>query len=210
MLVDEVNIKKCVEMLTNNEQIEILEFIKSFSNGNVSKLYIEELMVESLIRIGEEWEEGDLALTQVYMSGVICEDIIKRVFKLKNRLPNNTQRIGTVVLEDHHSLGIKLVQQILNINGYEFIDLGVALTIDEIVTIVHDKKIEILLVSVLMLPSALHIEKLRKRIGKHVKIIVGGAPFRLDMKLWKKVGADGFGLLASNVVQVIEGVISHE
>ena len=45
------------------------------------------------------------------------------------------------------------------------------------VDLVNDDRIEVLLLSVLMLPSALSIAQLRPRLGNDVKIVVGGAPF---------------------------------
>ncbi|MDZ7777050.1 MAG: hypothetical protein U5L09_16260 [Bacteroidales bacterium] len=53
---------------------------------------------------------------------------------------------------------------------------------------VHKEKIKILLLSVLMLPSALHVKDLKQKLnGTGVKIVVGGAPFRFDENLWKEV-----------------------
>lgn len=210
MLIDNATIQKCTDMLINIEQVAMYEFVKGLDRGEETSRYIEELMVSVMFHIGVQWQQGNIALSQVYMSGIICEDIIKRVFKNIKRPPKNHQRIGTAVLEDSHTLGIKLVHQILTINGYEYIDLGYGLTIDEIELLVNENKIDVLLVSVLMLPSAMHIQELRGKLGNQVKIIVGGAPFRLDKELWKKVGADGFGLLASDVIHVIEGVTAYE
>ena len=40
--------------------------------------------------------------------------------------------------------------------------------------------------------------------GATPKIIVGGAPFRLDKNLWLTVGADADGKNASNIIKTIE------
>ncbi|MCA1788103.1 MAG: cobalamin-binding protein, partial [Desulfobacteraceae bacterium] len=62
----------------------------------------------------------------------------------------------------------------------------------------------------LMLPSALKIQAVKEklaRIGCDVKLIVGGAPFRFDDQLWKKVGADAMCRDASDAVSVIENIM---
>jgi methanogenic corrinoid protein MtbC1 len=45
-----------------------------------------------------------------------------------------------------------------------------------------------------MLHSALHVKEICAALKpKGVKIMVGGAPFRLDKTLWQEVGADATG-----------------
>ena len=63
--------------------------------------------------------------------------------------------------------------------------------------------IEVLLISTLMLRSALRVKDLRKRLrdlGGDVKILVGGAPFRFDDQLFKDVDADAMGTSASDAM----------
>ncbi len=38
--------------------------------------FIETIAVPALERIGDDWEKGNLALSQIYMSGRICEELI--------------------------------------------------------------------------------------------------------------------------------------
>ncbi|MDA3818788.1 MAG: B12-binding domain-containing protein [Prolixibacteraceae bacterium] len=38
-----------------------------------------ELVSLALNRIGEDWENGKLSLSQVYMSGIICEELIDKI-----------------------------------------------------------------------------------------------------------------------------------
>jgi methanogenic corrinoid protein MtbC1 len=40
-------------------------------------------------------------------------------------------------------------------------------------------------------------------LGSEVKVVVGGAPFRLDDQLWKEVGADAMGREASEALDII-------
>lgn len=37
------------------------------------------LITSALQNIGDDWEEGKLALSQVYMSGIICEELIDKM-----------------------------------------------------------------------------------------------------------------------------------
>jgi methanogenic corrinoid protein MtbC1 len=63
-----------------------------------------------------------------------------------------------------------------------------------------------------MLPSALKIKNLRKRLEAEniaVKIVVGGAPFQFDRQLWQEVKADAFGESASAAVEIIHRMIKE-
>ena len=117
------------------------------------------------------------------------------------------------VLKDHHLLGKQIVYSLLRAAGFELTDYG-NISVEEVVARVKKDDIKVLLISVLMLPSALKIKEVRSRIddmGLDVKIIVGGAPFKFDAKLSSAVGADAMCTTASGVVPVIEQImeVSH-
>ncbi|MFW5855403.1 MAG: cobalamin-binding protein, partial [Thermodesulfobacteriota bacterium] len=70
-----------------------------------------------------------------------------------------------------------------------------------------EDEVELLLISALMLPSALRVEKVKDlldRFGSRTQIVVGGAPFRIDPQLGREVGADAVGNSAADAVAIIE------
>ena len=163
-----------------------------------------ELVSGTLQRIGDSWETGNLALSQVYMSGIICEEVIDKILPPSNPLRKNQPKMAIAVFEDYHLLGKRILYSTLRASGFELIDLGGGLSTDQLVEIVKNEKIKILLLSVLMLPSALRIKELKLNLlDTDVKIIVGGAPFRFDTELWKEVGADAMGWDPSDAVNLI-------
>ncbi len=75
---------------------------------------------------------------------------------------------------------------------------------------VEKDQIKLLLISVLMLSSALKIRHLREKLTEmalDVKIVVGGAPFRFDAGLWREVGADGMCKTASEAGNFIQEIM---
>jgi len=168
-----------------------------------------DLISATLKRIGDIWEKGDLSLSQVYMSGLICERIIDKVLPAESASRKNQPKMAIAVLEDFHMLGKRIVYSSLRASGIELMDLGGGLSIDDLVRIVEEEKIKILLISVLMLPSALHIKNLKIRLGDDVKIIVGGAPFRFDENLWKEIGADYFGKDSAEAIEIVSKLMEE-
>ncbi len=150
-----------------------------------------ETLMKAMTKLGEGWEDGNVSLAQMYMGGVICEELLSSIIPETDRIDNTLPVVGSAVFLDHHGLGMKIVSALVRTHRYPLVDIGIGVNTDKIITEIHNKKIQILLVSVLMYPSALAIKELSKRIATEcpdVFIAAGGAPFRLDSELCKKVG----------------------
>lgn len=172
---------------------------------------LESVIVPALEEIGNGWQAGEISLSQVYMSGRICEELINDFFEA-NPVPVRAHPpMAIAVLEDYHMLGKRLVLSSMKANGYDLLDYGHAAT-SELVSLVEKDGIEILLISALMLPSALQVKevvRLLEERGLNKKIIVGGAPFRLEPWLFREVGAHGTADKASGAAKVVEGLIKE-
>jgi methanogenic corrinoid protein MtbC1 len=168
------------------------------------------LISETLRRIGESWEQGKLSLSQIYTSGIICEKIIDKILLPTDVSFHYQPKIAIGVFEDFHLLGKRIVHSTLRAAGFEVMDLGGGLTSDQIEEIVIKEKIEILLISVLMLPSALRLKELTTRLVPYnVQVVVGGAPFRFDENLWKEIGADYCGHDSSDALTIVNQLIEE-
>ncbi|NMB78139.1 MAG: cobalamin-binding protein [Methanomicrobiales archaeon] len=167
---------------------------------------LETLVVPALEEVGRRWERGEVALSQIYMSGRICEEIVDTMLPPGDPRRVNQPPMAIVVLEDHHTLGKRIVLSALRAGGYEVTDYGSGLTVDQLVERTVRGKISILLISTLMLPAALRAREAIARIKKElpgIKVIVGGAPFNFDPQLWKEVGADAMGRTASDALEIV-------
>jgi len=166
---------------------------------------VEALIVPTLDRIGTSWEQGRLSLAQVYMSGRICESLVEGHLKVQPLPPRPQPKLALAVLEDQHLLGKRMILSCLLAAGYRVHDFG-PLEVEPLVRRTVEEGIECLLVSVLMLPSALRVKNVcegLKAKGVSVRVVVGGAPFRFDPHLWQEVGADAVGCSASEAVSIV-------
>lgn len=182
--------------------------VESGTKGLEPVTFVETVMVPALERIGAGWETGAVSLSQVYMSGRICEDFINESLPPSQASGRVHPPMALAVLEDHHMLGKRLVSSVLKANRFAFMDYGRVETA-ELARRVELDRIEILLISTLMLPSALQVKELTRLLGEqglNVKIIVGGAPFRFDKELFREVGADATADRASDVACAIRQV----
>jgi methanogenic corrinoid protein MtbC1 len=172
---------------------------------------LDSLVVPALERIGNQWEAGELALAQVYMSGRICEELIDTLpLDPGGNGAGSNPRVAIGVLEDYHTLGKRIVLSVLRASGIPVRDYGCGLGVEELVERSRADGIQVLLVSALMLRSALRIKDLVAELraaGLPAKVVAGGAPFVLDRRLAEEVGADAVGYSASDAVAIVRRLL---
>jgi methylmalonyl-CoA mutase cobalamin-binding domain/chain len=192
------------------DRVKADEIFASCFKESADSDMLELLATKTLERIGEGWDDGSISLAQVYMGGVICEELIAKYLPGCEVKRTDAPVMAIAVLQDHHALGKRLVYSVLRTAGFDVLDLGQGLSVDDLVEKAIENKVKILLISALMLPSALKVKAVKEKFienGADIKIIVGGAPFRLDKDLWREVGADREASTASDILKVIEQII---
>lgn len=165
---------------------------------------VEQVVVPALVQMGEAWQDGSVALSQLYMSGRFCEELVDRVLPPSDPDRKKQPRSAIVVLNDFHMLGKRIVYSVMRASGFELYDYG-RLDADQLVDRAQADNLGVLLISVLMLPSALRVHDVCARLkagGARIKVAVGGAPFLFDAELWREVGADAVGHNAADAVTI--------
>ena len=168
---------------------------------------VEAIVVPALEQIGAAWEAGDVALAQVYMSGRFCEELVGRVLPPSDPDRKHQPRSAIVVLNDYHMLGKRIVYSVMRASGYELFDYG-RMDVAQLVERAVADRISVLMISVLLLPSALKVRDVCTRLqdaGTAIRVAVGGAPFQFDTALWQEVGADAVGRSAADAVGIAGG-----
>lgn len=210
---DNENIKNDLsKLLLSVDRIGFRNALKNLEKEHDLEEVINLFIFPILEQIGKLWEEGKVALSQVYMSGRLCEDYIAESFKGKQEKVD-FPKIGLAVLEDHHPLGIFIIDSLLKSYGIKPIKYEIGIRVEELIQKILEDRIEILIISTLMLRSALKIKDLTAELNKQgttLKIIVGGAPFNFDDQLWKKVNADTYGKNAFETMKLIKQVMEDE
>ena len=170
---------------------------------------LEAVVVPALEHIGFAWEHGQLSLSQVYMAGRICEKAVSELLPAHQPSRPNSPKLAIGVIKDYHSLGKRMVISALRSSGYDLLDYGHGLSVDDLIRMALRDKLDVLMISCLMLTSAMHIRDVvtgLNRANHFPAIIVGGAPFRLDPGLWKEVGATATGQNSTDAVAIIRSL----
>ena len=181
--------------------------MQSLSSRQDSFAAMEEMVSAALKRIGNGWEEGSVCLAQVYMAGVICEELLETHLSTDVPNANSMRRVAMAVLLDQHALGKRIVLALAKIHGYHVDDWGCGLDVETLVDLVQKNDVRLLLISTLMLHAAFKVSELKELLNKRgckTRVVVGGAPFRLDPELWQRVGADGYCRNALDAVEILK------
>jgi methanogenic corrinoid protein MtbC1 len=171
------------------------------------------LVVPALERVGSAFERGDVALSQVYLAGRICEGLIDELAPLPDPTEAPRPLVGVAALEDHHLLGKRMVLSVLRAAGFVPIDLGHGMGARELARRAREEHLEALLVSVLMLRSATRVKELVALLARDgappLPVIVGGAPFRIDPSLAADVGATAWGRSAAEAPRLVAEALAR-
>ena len=171
----------------------------------------DELLVPALERIGAAFERGEVALSQVYLAGRICEGLLGDLAPAPDLTAAPRPRVGVAALEDHHVLGKRMVLSVLRAAGYAPVDFGHGMRAADLARRAREERLEVLLVSTLMLRSAMRVKDLVDLLardgGPPLPVVVGGAPFRLDPQLALEVSASACGRSATEAPRLIAQVL---
>ena len=194
-------------ILLSVDRIRLSDFIKSLKEDLGLQDMVEELIYPVLEHIGELWADDKIALSQVYMSGRLVKELLAEFYPESKSPRKNHTKVALAVLEDYHGLGLDIIESFLKTYGIHPKVYGLGVSAGDLVDKIQEDMVDVLLVSTLMYRASLKVEDLVKGIKKRnlkVKVIVGGAPFRYDESLWKKVGADAFGRNAFESIELIK------
>ena len=190
-----------------NEAIALLDEWARQSNYNTA---ISDILEPVLGDIGDMWVAEKISLAAGYLAGKIAEDTLMKAHQTEQALPETK---GPVVLgnveDDYHSLGRKLVGIFLRTAGWKIIDLGNDVTAVEFVDAAVNNNSKIIAVSAMMFTTAQNIIKIRQEIDKRgltdrIKLVVGGAVFKIRPELVAEVGGDGTAVNAMSAPELME------
>ncbi len=222
----EKDLKNSDITLTNEAQ-KYLNFLLDGNKGEASNLimkYIEkgkdikeiylEIFQATQIEVGKMWQENKINVAQEHYVTASTQMIMSQLYNyVLNTIKNNYTIIAASVSHELHEIGIRIVSDFLELEGFNVYYLGANMPLKDIMKSIKQKKANILMLSATMTE---HIEEASKIINeikinestKHIKIMVGGYPFNVDQNLWKTLKADGYSKDALNTVEVVKKLLN--
>ena len=176
---------------------------------------VENGIAKGLRRVGERFEKGEAFLTDLVGAAAAAKEVLDSVLRPAMAKARTSQRsLGKVVLGtvsgDIHDIGKNIVAAMLFASGFEVIDLGTDVSIDDFVSKSDEAGAEIVGTSALLsttLPVQRDVvnEFVRRGTRDRHKLLVGGAP---ATEQWaKEIKADGYAPNAIDAVKLVKSLL---
>jgi methanogenic corrinoid protein MtbC1 len=157
--------------------------------------------------IGRLWQTNKITVAQEHYCTASTQLVMCQLYPyIFNTEKNGRVFIGVCVGNELHELGIRMVTDFFEMEGWDTYFLGANTPAVTVVQSVRDRRADVVGISTTM---TYHLDQVRRLIGQlrsaaetsHVKVLVGGYPFNADADLWQSFGADGFAGDAVRAVQ---------
>jgi len=206
--------EKYLNYLLEMKREKAVKFILDLSDQGIS---VEEIYLNILqnvqYEIGRLWQINQISVAHEHYATSVTQLAMSQLYpKIFNTYEKDKKCLTTCIGDELHELGIRMVADLLEIDGWDTIHLGANTPINEIIKMIEDYQIDLLAVSATM-PT--HLEETQKLINrvknnnklKELKIIVGGRLFLESSNLWQKLGADAFAGDAKAAVKVADSLL---
>lgn len=193
--------------MTNLDKNETLQITENLLAEDTDPQEILDIGSRAMEVVGERFERGEYFLPELIVSG----DILTAVTDLvKPHLVEEaaSEVIGQVVLGtvegDIHDIAKDIVVFMLEVNGFEVIDLGVDVSPESFVQAAEEHGIDIVglsgFLTLAIEPMKRTIAALRKSSIPGIRVMIGGGP--VDELVCKDTGADAWGKDAMEAVGI--------
>lgn len=178
---------------------------------------ITEGLAKGMKTMSDLFDEGEAFVPQLLVSAEAFETAVAVLTagmtdEMKSKSSQGKVLIHTVS-GDIHDIGKNIVKTMMSANGFEVIDMGRDVPVEDVVAKAKAEKVDIICGSALMtttMPSQKEIIDLLKEEGIRDQFICmfGGAPVTKD---WvEKIGADGYSESATEAVEVAKALIAKK
>ena len=175
--------------------------------NNSENYILDKILIPSLDKVGKRYDSGELFLPQLIQSAEVVKaslNVIKeKLLDKNNKDVSKGKIIVATVRGDIHDIGKNIVKIMLENYGYDVIDLGKDVPIEDVVKHAKEKNIKLIGLSALMTTTVNSmketIEALRES-GLDTKVFVGGAV--LTEEYAKDLGADYYSKDAKSAVEI--------
>jgi dimethylamine corrinoid protein len=189
--------------------------VKKLIKDDCNATEVVNALTEVLKEIGQKFENGELFLVHLVTAGDMAKRATSEVLEpLLKTAGGERKVIGKIVIGtvagDIHDIGKSIVATMLFSAGFEVIDIGKDVPVEEFVSKAKETNADMVAMSALLtttLPAQRDVIEALKKAGlrTRVKVLVGGAP--ATAKWAEEIGADGYGEDPMEAVRVAKRLL---
>ena len=181
--------------------------------GDAPMAIIAETLIPAMDEVGQLFQDEEYFVPELMMSGRAMKAAmapLRPLLAAAGAKPAGVVVAGTVK-GDLHDIGKNLVISMLEGSGFKVIDLGTDVTPAKFVEAIRAHQPQILCLSALLTVTMLAMKATIDAVAAAglrdgIKIMVGGAP--VHAKFAREIGADGYGVTATDAVTVARDLVA--
>jgi len=191
--------KKLVKAIADMREEEALKLVKEMVEGGSEPMAILDAVRQAMAIVGQRYDEGTYFLPELLLAGEMLNQITEVIKPELAKVPE-VKRLGKVVMGtvegDIHDIGKNIVSFMLDVNGFDVLDLGVDISPQKFVEAIQDFEPQVVGLSgfLALAYDAMKetVEAIKKAgLRDKVKIMVGGGQVSDEVR--KYTGADAYG-----------------
>jgi methanogenic corrinoid protein MtbC1 len=200
--------EQLVNAIADMREEEALKLVKEMVEGDSDPLEILDDARKAMDVVGKRYEEGTYFLPELMLAGEMLNQITDILKPKLAELPE-VERLGKVVVGtvagDIHDIGKNIVTFMLDVNGFDVLDLGVDVSPQKFVEAIGDFQPQVVGLSGFL---TLAFDTMKETVDAitaaglrdNVKIMVGGG--QMDDQVKVHTGADAYGRDAMAAVKL--------
>ncbi len=205
--------QKLIDAIADMREEEALKLVREMVEGDSDPMAILDAARKAMNIVGQRYEQGTYFLPEL----MLASEMLKQISDLaKPKLAKSPEikRHGKVLIGtvegDIHDIGKNIVTFMLDVNGFDVLDLGVNVSAQKFTETIRDFQPQVIGLSgflTLAFDVMKEIVEAIKKAGLRdkIKIMIGGG--QIDEQVRKHTGADAYGKDAMAAVKLAKGWI---
>jgi methanogenic corrinoid protein MtbC1 len=203
------------KLLADLKEPEALAFVdKALAEGVDPMLLLGEVK-DGMQTVGQRFADEVYFIPDLVFSGEILKRIVQKLEPhLKSKQDEKAKRLGKVIIGtvagDIHDIGKDLVTFMLDVSGFEVLDLGIDVPVEKFVEAIKESDSSVVALSGFL---TLAFDSMKETVDgikaaglrDQVKIMIGGG--QIDEQVRSHTGADAYGKDAVEAVKLARGWI---
>ncbi len=209
--------KELTQAVIEGDDQKLVSLVQDNLDSVDPLVIVEKGMMPGMTEVGNKFSAGEIYLPEMLMAAEAWEQAMK-ILKPKIIAAGSTiKRLGTIVIgtvqTDIHEIGKNILANLLTTAGFEVHDIGCDVPASKFIGMAEQVNADIIAASAIMsttVPYQKDVVEMLKAKGLRDKflVMVGGGVVTQD---WAdQIGADGYGDLASDAVDVAKTLITNK
>lgn len=202
-----------LDYLLKGDSEKARKFILVLHEEGIKIEYIYFNILEKVLKeVGVLWEKGTIDVWKEHFISEVTIDLMREIkFREKKRNHESTSIIALNSGPEVHNIGLRMISDILELEGFHVIYLGSNVPVQSLIKAIHTEKPKFIAISVTLeyhIDSAIYmIAAIKDYFGKNSpKIIIGGSAFINYDKVCERTGADYYSIGVDDIRDVIKKI----